>query len=311
MIELRSVRDCPNLALTRELLRARLAEACLPVEFTEMIGDYPSPSILIDGVDVMGDTGQGPACRLDPPTAAVLGPALQRAATQADDCNVVPMDVSGDPIRADRPDRAAALPDEARAVHQQILWHFSGTGTTPSPADIERVAQTAGVSAADALADLAAHDLIATDGGRLIAAYPFSPTPTAHRVRLGAVEVYAMCAIDALGMPFMLDTDATVSSLDPQSGEPVTVTVTAGQASFSPTTAVVVYAATGPSTRSVDTCCATINFFTSTLNAEAWIATRPHLSANVLDQQTAVVLGRDIFGLLLQAEIKSDSGALH
>jgi hypothetical protein len=52
----------------------------LPTQVTELVGDYPSPSVLIDGVDVMGATGDsGPACRLDLPTAEVLGSALSRA----------------------------------------------------------------------------------------------------------------------------------------------------------------------------------------------------------------------------------------
>jgi hypothetical protein len=54
----------------------------LPTQVTELVGDYPSPSVLIDGVDVMGATGDsGPACRLDLPTAEVLGSALSRAMT--------------------------------------------------------------------------------------------------------------------------------------------------------------------------------------------------------------------------------------
>jgi len=36
--------------------------------------------------------------------------------------------------------------------------------------------------------------------GQITVAYPFSAAPTRHRVRLGdRVDVYAMCAIDALG----------------------------------------------------------------------------------------------------------------
>ena len=61
----------------------------------------------------------------------------------------------------------------------------------------------------DALRQLAADDLIALDGrDTLVAAYPFSPTPTAHVVSRGDVRAFEMCAIDALGIPFMLDRDA-------------------------------------------------------------------------------------------------------
>ncbi|WP_161557759.1 organomercurial lyase [Micromonospora sicca] len=101
------------------------------------------------------------------------------------------------------------------------------------------------------------------DGGRLIAAYPFSPVPTPHTVSLGDVDVFAMCAIHALGMPFMLDTDALITSADPHTGKPIQVTVAEGAATYQPPEAVVVYAASRATGRSVDTCCFTINFFTS------------------------------------------------
>ncbi|MGY0232010.1 hypothetical protein [Longispora urticae] len=69
-VELRSVPGCPNLPAARDTLRVCLAELDPPVPFTELVGDYPSPSVLVDGTDVMGTTGSGAACRLDLPTAA-------------------------------------------------------------------------------------------------------------------------------------------------------------------------------------------------------------------------------------------------
>jgi hypothetical protein len=114
--------------------------------------------------------------------------------------------------------------------------------------------------------------------------------------------MYAMCAIDALGVPAMLGRDATIISTDPRTGHRVSVTVVGGVAVFDPDTAVVVYATTsgdGGTGRSVDTCCSTINFFTDTASAQAWINVHPGLSATILDQHSALALGRGIFGPLL------------
>jgi hypothetical protein len=97
----------------------------------------------------------------------------------------------------------------------------------------------------------------------------------------------------------MLGVDATIISTDPHSGEPITVTVTGGVPQFAPATAVVVDAATGGTGASVDTCCATINFFTTPLSANAWIAAHPEVAATVLDQSAAVTVGRTVFGPLL------------
>jgi hypothetical protein len=48
-VELRSVPDCPNLAEVRPSLFAALADLGLPSDVTELVGDYPSPSVVVDG----------------------------------------------------------------------------------------------------------------------------------------------------------------------------------------------------------------------------------------------------------------------
>lgn len=291
-IELRSVPDCPNLPPARDLLRACLAELGLPLTVTEAVGEYPSPSVLVDGVDVMGAPADpSPSCRLDVPTADAIRAALQRGIDDEGSLRC-----EGGPIRADRPHLAADLPADLREVYQSILRHFAGTGAAPSLAEL---AVLVGTDPADILARLAATDLIAIDDGRLVAAYPFSPTPTEHVVRLGSVSVHAMCAIDALGMSAMLGRDTVITSVDPHTGQPVTVLMTGAEADFTPADAVVVYAASGAPGRSVDTCCTTINFFASRDSAQSWIAAHPHLAATILNQRSAAALGRDIFGPLL------------
>ena len=78
-VELRAVPGCPNLDAARETLLACLAEAGLPPEFVELIGDYPSPSVVVNGVDVTGGDPDGPAsCLLRLPTRGEILAALRR-----------------------------------------------------------------------------------------------------------------------------------------------------------------------------------------------------------------------------------------
>jgi hypothetical protein len=264
--------------------------------------------VLIDGRDVTGADPHGPAaCVLRPPTADQIRAALKAAAGGPDGPG---QDVGGGPageccapggaIRTDRPQRAEGLPPGLRSVHRQVLRHFATTGTAPTHADLAEVAAGTGLDSWAVLRRLAEDDLVAVDeAGQLVAAYPFSPTPTPHVVEVAGVRVYAMCAVDALGIPAMLGRDATITSTDPQTGQPVTVTVAGGVALFAPASSVVVFAVTGEGSRSVDTCCQTINFFTDPASAQAWIAGHSALRATVLDQDSAVALGRDIFGPLL------------
>jgi protein-tyrosine-phosphatase len=78
-VELRSHQGCPLVERTRSLLRECLAEAGLSTPVIETVGAYPSPTVLVDGRDVMGDPGVAPgiaACRVDAPTRDRLLAAL-------------------------------------------------------------------------------------------------------------------------------------------------------------------------------------------------------------------------------------------
>jgi len=77
-LELLSVPNCPHVNRARDLLRGCVAELGLRVDVEERQGEYPSPSILVNGADVMGDPGyRGASCRLDVPTRAAILKALR------------------------------------------------------------------------------------------------------------------------------------------------------------------------------------------------------------------------------------------
>ncbi len=108
--------------------------------------------------------------------------------------------------------KLSELEDRAR---RYILRHFAHTGQPPRLREIQRHLQLASQKAAvTILTGLHAADLIAYNPTtvRIAAAYPFSSTPTAHRVRIGDRTLHALCAIDALGIPFMLDVLALIRS---------------------------------------------------------------------------------------------------
>jgi hypothetical protein len=137
--------------------------------------------------------------------------------------------------------KRAGLTAGQRAVSQAVPRAFAATGQPPAPADLQPAARQHGIDAGQALAALAAADILALDDqGRIRMAYPFSATPTPHVVAIaGGPRVYAMCAIDALDIPPMLGTDAAITSADPVTGQPVTVTFRGGRTRWDPRTAVV------------------------------------------------------------------------
>jgi len=151
--------------------------------------------------------------------------------------------------------------------------------------------------------ELAAADAVHIRDGVVTVAYPFSGTPTPHRVALdGLPAVYAMCAIDALGLPAMAGRDGRITSADPADGTPIEVTVHNGTWSWTPAgTVVVAGRATdcGSGCGSYEVMCPNTVFHASPESAHGYLARHGNLDAQILDRDTAIECGRLNFGTLL------------
>jgi hypothetical protein len=63
------VPECPMVDRARETVRRALERIRVQAEIEELVGDYPSPTVLINGQDVTrAQWGDHSACRLDLPT---------------------------------------------------------------------------------------------------------------------------------------------------------------------------------------------------------------------------------------------------
>ena len=81
-IELRTAPGCPHAERARAILADCLTTVGIDSPIVEVVGRYPSPTVLIDGVDVMAPNAAPlavEACRLDQPDAASVLTALRRA----------------------------------------------------------------------------------------------------------------------------------------------------------------------------------------------------------------------------------------
>jgi hypothetical protein len=79
-IELLTSRGCPNAAGAKATVAECLTALGIGVPIIERVGRYPSPTVLVDGIDVMGtgdETPEGDTCRLDLPTAQRIMDALR------------------------------------------------------------------------------------------------------------------------------------------------------------------------------------------------------------------------------------------
>lgn len=202
------------------------------------------------------------------------------------------------PIERQGANGAARLEPRERELYAWVLSSFA-TGERPTFAALAEQAERLGLDPAQAARTLAEEDLVHADprSGEIVVAYPFSGRPTSHLVRIdGGGEVFAMCAVDALGIPFMLEAPAETVSVDPSTGEEVWVRVVPGEGAWwEPEEAVVVWGADGTAGPSAHACCAFVHFFASRESAERYLQARPTLQADVLPMPEAIETGRTIF----------------
>jgi hypothetical protein len=80
-VELFKSPGCPNAAATKKTVTDCMKALGIEARVIERVGRYPSPTVLVNGVDVMSsDAGvsHGDACRLDLPSPQRILDALRK-----------------------------------------------------------------------------------------------------------------------------------------------------------------------------------------------------------------------------------------
>lgn len=303
-----AVPECPMAGVLRERLAEVLAgRSDVKVAWREVseeaeavrLGMHGSPTLLVDGTDPFVREGDAASlsCRLyGPEQGSVAGvPSVERLRA------ALGARFAADVLARGGRGRLAPAEGGQRAVQQAVLLAFATHGRPPTDAELAEAAAPFGRPPAEVLAELSAADYLQLGAdGRIRAAYPFSPVPTAHRVRIaGGPQVWAMCAVDALGIAPMLGRDVEIRSADPRSGRAITVAFRDGTAAWEPASAVVLVSTRACSGPAVDACCSSLNFFTDSSSALRWAADHPEVRGQILAPQQAQALGRETFGPLL------------
>ncbi|MFQ5804097.1 MAG: alkylmercury lyase family protein [Candidatus Methylomirabilales bacterium] len=199
----------------------------------------------------------------------------------------------------------AGLTPQEEEVRKAILRNFATSGTSPTAGTIRalipelRRQEVPGICRRLAEKDLIVWHEVTQ---RVQCAYPFSGLPTAHAVHFkDGQTVFALCAVDALGMPVMLRQAAYIVSRCAQCHTPVQVNVTTDAlAQYRPSESVVWFPL------AADVCCPVaqsrcpeINFFCSVAHGDAWWQGKDRPEGLWMTMTDAFEAGREIFGALL------------
>lgn len=114
----------------------------------------------------------------------------------------------------DAPNIHRMLNGEEQKLRSILLNRIIQSSGAVDPSEIALEANDAGMNVSSVLKGLKDKGLAATqDDGSITGVYPFSALPTSHRVQFDKRKsVYAMCAIDSLGIAYELEKDVAISS---------------------------------------------------------------------------------------------------
>lgn len=199
----------------------------------------------------------------------------------------------------------ADLTENEEGVRKAILRYFATSGSSPTVDDIMvRIPALGAWEIVRICRTLADKDLIVWDkaGQCIQSAYPFSGPPTAHIVHLkDGSPVYALCAVDALGIPVMLGQTADILSRCVHCHTQVEVAVSVqGLGQYRPGDSVVWFPlAEDPCCPVAQSRCPNINFFCSPDHQDAWRQSRGRPEGLSMTMAEAFEAGQEIFGALL------------
>ncbi len=148
--------------------------------------------------------------------------------------------------------------DEDR-VRRFVLEHFPKAGKAPTKDEIGIETRLSSEELSKILETLDSRDIIYLKDGEISGAYPFSNTATNFKVTFpNGQTAFAMCAIDALGISFMVGKDVKIESTCAYCGEDLVIEIVKGEVTRSEPEDVSVFAGFECGKHAATTLCTTL-----------------------------------------------------
>lgn len=184
------------------------------------------------------------------------------------------------PVSKEQPYNSLSLSE--KEVLKFIFNFVLKSGKTPTPKEIARATKSSDKDIIHILDELESNDLLLRREGtqEIISIYPFSMEVTHHQIFLeDGKRLFAMCAVDALGMPAMFDKDIRIVSRCEKCKQKITVEIRNEEiVSKSHPTTLIWRTSRKEGRPSAETCCPEINFFCSEEHVKEWKAENPELA---------------------------------
>lgn len=191
------------------------------------------------------------------------------------------------------------LSPQENEVRKYILTEYTRLGTAPAVGKIKEKFQ--GMDIGNILQRLDTLDFIYLNADKtyIKCSYPFSTRETLHEVEMEGIRVYCNCAIDALAVPFIVDTTIMIHSRCGFSGEPLLVKIEDKKIVSRTHRDIWVWNSFYRCGRLADSCCKKVLFFTLD-NLDKWAKIHPEEKGEKLTLPEAFFIGKYLFETFLE-----------
>ncbi len=169
-----------------------------------------------------------------------------------------------------------------KEVLKFVFYFVLNSGKTPVPKEIAGDLKRSEKDIIRTLAGLESKDILLRREGtqEIISIYPFSMEVTHHQIFLeDGKRLFAMCAVDALGMPAMFNRNIRIVSRCEKCNQKITVKIRNEEIVSNSHPNIMIWRTGREEGRpSAETCCPEINFFCSEGHIEEWKAENPELA---------------------------------
>ncbi|KAI7975929.1 hypothetical protein EIK77_002489 [Talaromyces pinophilus] len=279
-VQLLSVPDCPLVEKVRSTLESCLTKAQIATVLEEVVGDYSSPTLLVDGFDVTGyppPSDSQISCRLDLPNEEQVLAALRVLTVTT---------------------RGNALEEQIRAAAFRSLVN---TGQRVAVDALAAIIKVESGTIRDRVEKIHQGGHLQLDSeGFIVGAVGLSISPTRHEISIDGRRFCTWCALDVLGVFGALNASGFVKSSEPSSNNAITVEFVKG-IPINPD--VVVFLADLSTDTSVR-CdwCPKVNFFSSRSSAESWVQANA-ANGSIVSVDHLAPVAREAWSRLITAQI--------
>jgi hypothetical protein len=148
------------------------------------------------------------------------------------------------------------------------------TQKPPTPKEMQLALKKSHNKIIRILDELEKKDMLLRKSGtqEIVSIYPLSLTPTTHQIILkNGKRLYAMCAVDALGMPIMFNKEATIVSRCEKCKQEIKIEIKNEEIAWTSHPGIMIWSPERQIAPAAKTCCPSVNFFCCKEHLDEWI----------------------------------------